>query len=132
MQAHEIGADDRGKWGHPPPLPDDRPIIGEGEALTPAGAARRARDEPERDEAEGTTTVAANEGDSGEVEVLPDGSVSVPVLEEELVVTKRVVVKERIIVRKQVESETRTVEADLARERVEITEDNDAPGEHAD
>ena len=35
--------------------------------------------------------------DSGEIETLPDGSVSIPVLEEELVVTKRVVVRERII-----------------------------------
>jgi hypothetical protein len=33
------------------------------------------------------TDVSAN--DSGKVETLPDGSISVPVLEEELVVTKR-------------------------------------------
>jgi stress response protein YsnF len=37
--------------------------------------------------------------DSGEVEVLPDGSLSIPVFEEELVVQKRLVVRERIIVR---------------------------------
>ena len=44
--------------------------------------------------------VAAAEGDSGEVETLTDGSVCIPVFEEELVVTKRVVVRERVIIRK--------------------------------
>jgi uncharacterized protein (TIGR02271 family) len=48
---------------------------------------------------------AANEGDSGEIEVLPDGSVSIPILEEELVVAKRTVVRERVIVRKRTETE---------------------------
>ena len=63
------------------------------------------------------------EGDSGEVEVLPDGSVSIPVFEEELVVEKRLVVRERVIVRKHTVSEDRRVEADLRRERVEIEVD---------
>jgi len=58
---------------------------------------------------------APEEGDSGEVEVLPDGSISIPVFEEELVVEKRLVVRERVIVRKQMVSEDRVVEADLRR-----------------
>jgi uncharacterized protein (TIGR02271 family) len=64
----------------------------------------------------------AAEGDSGEVEVLPDGSVSIPILEEELVVTKRVVVRERIVVRKVRAVEEVRVEADLRRERVDVEE----------
>jgi uncharacterized protein (TIGR02271 family) len=61
--------------------------------------------------------------DSGLVETLPDGSVSIPVFEEELVVTKRVVVRERVIVRKQTTVEQQTVAAELRRERVEIDAD---------
>lgn len=63
------------------------------------------------------------EEDSGEIETLPDGSLSIPVLEEELVVTKRVVVRERIIVRKHTLTEQARVEADLRREQVEIDTD---------
>ena len=62
----------------------------------------------------------ADEDDSGEVEVLADGSVSIPLLEEELVVTKRVVVRERIIVRKQRRSEPEQIQAELRRERLDI------------
>ena len=64
--------------------------------------------------------IPAAEQDSGEVETLADGSISIPVFEEELVVTKRVVVRERVVVRKRTEVEDRRVEADLRRERVEI------------
>jgi len=67
--------------------------------------------------------VPAGEGDSGEIETLPDGSVSIPVLEEELVVNKRVVVRERIVVRKEVTSKIERVRADLRRERVELEAD---------
>jgi uncharacterized protein (TIGR02271 family) len=69
---------------------------------------------------------AAVEGDSGEIETLPDGAISIPILEEELVITKRIVVRERIVVSKEVETETQRVEAELRRERVEIDE-GDAP-----
>ena len=66
---------------------------------------------------------AAEESDSGEVEVLPDGSVSIPVFEEKLVIEKRLVVRERVIVRKRTVTEDQVVEADLRRERVEIEVD---------
>lgn len=65
----------------------------------------------------------AEEYDSGEIETLPDGSISIPILEEELVVTKRLVVKERIIVRKDTVTETRRVDAELRKERLEIEGD---------
>jgi uncharacterized protein (TIGR02271 family) len=67
--------------------------------------------------------VPAGEGDSGKIETLPDGSISIPLLEEELVISKRVVVRERIVIRKQTELETRQVRAELRREHLEI----DAP-----
>lgn len=61
--------------------------------------------------------------DSGQIETLPDGSISIPVFEERLVVEKRLVVRERIIVRKHTVTDQRVVEAELARERVEIDVD---------
>jgi uncharacterized protein (TIGR02271 family) len=71
--------------------------------------------------------VAAGEGDSGEVETLPDGSISIPVLEEELVVTKRVVVRERIVIRKEIRTQTETVEAELRSEHVDVDVDEEPP-----
>lgn len=68
--------------------------------------------------------VPAVEGDSGQVETLPDGSMSIPVFEEQLVVEKRLVVRERIIIRKHTVFEEQRVEADLRRERVEIEADD--------
>lgn len=67
--------------------------------------------------------VPAGQEDSGKVETLPDGSVSIPVFEEELVVTKRRVVRERIIVRKSVRTHRHPVEATLLKERVEVSGD---------
>lgn len=66
---------------------------------------------------------AALPDDSGQVETLPDGSVSIPVFEEQIVVEKRLVVRERVILRKQTITEDHLVEADLRRERVEIETD---------
>jgi uncharacterized protein (TIGR02271 family) len=68
----------------------------------------------------------AAEEDSGEVETLPDGSVSIPVLEEEIVITRRTVVRERVIVRKKVVTEYEDVSVDLRRERVAIDADDQA------
>ena len=65
---------------------------------------------------------AGDDGDDGQVWYLPDGSVSVPVLEEELVVTKRLRVRERIVIRKFTTTEQVVVEADLRKERIEIDE----------
>lgn len=67
--------------------------------------------------------VGPNPDDSGQVETLPDGSLSVPVLEEELVVTRRTVVRERVVLRKRTVTEQTPVEADLRRERVELEAD---------
>ena len=63
------------------------------------------------------------EVDSGEVEILEDGSISIPVFQEELVIEKRLVVRERVVVRKHTVTEERLVEADLRRERVEVDVD---------
>lgn len=63
------------------------------------------------------------EADSGEVEVLADGSISILVFQEELIIEKRLVVRERVIVREHTIEEERLVEADLRRERVEVDVD---------
>jgi uncharacterized protein (TIGR02271 family) len=67
----------------------------------------------------------AREGDSGEIETLPDGSVSIPLFEEELVVTKRLVVRERLVIRKQTRVETERVGATLRSERIEVETEED-------
>jgi uncharacterized protein (TIGR02271 family) len=67
--------------------------------------------------------VPATDRDSGEIETLPDGSVSIPVLEEQLVITKRLVVRERVIIRKRTIIEDRSVEATLRKERVTVDGD---------
>jgi uncharacterized protein (TIGR02271 family) len=61
--------------------------------------------------------------DSGEVETLPDGSLSIPLFEEQLIVEKRLVVRERVIIRKYRVAEDHLVDADLRRERLEIDAD---------
>ena len=67
--------------------------------------------------------VAAAEGDSGEVVTLEDGSVSIPVFEEEIVVTKRLVVRERVIIRKATVTDEHRIETELRKERVEVDAD---------
>ena len=67
------------------------------------------------------------ENDTGEIITLPDGSVSVPLLEEEIIVTKRTVVRERVIIRKRTVTEEHTVEAAVRRERISIDADEGVP-----
>ena len=69
--------------------------------------------------------VAAIEGDSGLVETLEDGSISIPVFEEQIVVEKRLVVRERVVLRKHTVYEEHKVTADLRRERLEVDVDGD-------
>lgn len=63
--------------------------------------------------------VADPAADSGRVETLPDGSLSIPVFEEQLVVTKRLIVRERVVVRKHTVYEEHEASADLRRDRLE-------------
>jgi uncharacterized protein (TIGR02271 family) len=65
----------------------------------------------------------AQKDDSGKVETLPDGSISIPVFEEELVVTKRTVLRERVVVRKHVITEHKQVRERLQKERVTFDAD---------
>src|SRR5687767_12260472 len=69
------------------------------------------------EEVDGLEHMPAAVGDSGEVEVLPDGSLSIPVFEERLVVSKQIVVKERVVVRKRTVMQTELVQESLRRER---------------
>src|SRR5438094_68530 len=94
---------------------------------------RVAEDVPLEAEYADVTRVAAEPVDSGEIETLPDGSVSIPILEEELVLTKRLVVRERVVIRKRTVTEVRRVEADLRRERVDVEETTERDAvEHED
>jgi uncharacterized protein (TIGR02271 family) len=64
--------------------------------------------------------VPVGENDSGKIETLPDGSVSIPLFEEELEVVARTVLRERVIIRKERVTEWQTIEAERRRERVEL------------
>ena len=61
--------------------------------------------------------------DSGEIETLADGSISIPLFEERLVVTKQTFVRERVILRKRTVTEQHVIEAELRRERIDIQGD---------
>jgi uncharacterized protein (TIGR02271 family) len=71
-------------------------------------------------------TVPPDDDDSGKIEVLPDGTVSIPIYVEELVVTRRTVLKERILIRKEIASRSERVQAELRREHVEIDAEGQA------
>jgi uncharacterized protein (TIGR02271 family) len=66
--------------------------------------------------------------DSGQIETLPDGSVSIPLFEEELEVTRKTVLRERVIIRKELATDWQVVQAELRRERVEIDTRGLPPG----
>jgi uncharacterized protein (TIGR02271 family) len=51
--------------------------------------------------------------------------VSIPLVEEELVVTRRLVVRERIVIRKRKRFDTERVEVTLRSEHIEIQERSD-------
>lgn len=73
----------------------------------------------------GERRVPLNENDSGRIEVLDDGSVSIPIYAEELVVTRRTVLKERVIIKKELTSRIEQVTAELRQEHVAIDTEGD-------
>ncbi len=62
------------------------------------------------------------EGDKAEIEIGED-EIVVPVIEEEIVVEKRPVVKEEIRIRRRVVEETEVIEEDVRREEIEVRRD---------
>lgn len=84
---------------------------------------------PRAHEIDRVERVSVAPGDSGRIENLPDSSISIPVLEKELVVTKRVVVRERIIIRKEVRVEQVSVRDVFKAERIEVAWATTAPQE---
>jgi uncharacterized protein (TIGR02271 family) len=85
----------------------------------------RVREEHPRKRQElATERVPVGEGDSGKIETLPDGSISIPLFEERLVVTRQTVLRERVIIRKEDVTDWQTVEAELRRERVRFETDD--------
>ncbi len=63
---------------------------------------------------------------TAQIEVTED-EIRIPIFAEEVVVEKRVVPRDEFIVRKRQVTETRTVEADLRRERLDVSQSGDAP-----
>ena len=78
------------------------------------------RDFPRQREELEQERVPPEEHDSGDIKTLPDGSISIPLYEEELLVTRRTVLRERVIIRKENVTDWLRVEADLRRERLDI------------
>ena len=117
-------------------LPIDRVSIDEqqravfSDAATDVSDSLPSHDEPRQAEpsnARGVAgDVAARTGGASvtgaTVERMADGEqvIKVPIVEEELVVERRPVVKEVVVIRKRPVQESRTVEADLRKERLEI------------
>ena len=89
---------------------------------------RVAEDYPVRREQLFEERLPAGPDDSGRIETLPDGSISIPLFEEELVVTRRTVLRERVIIRKEEVTEWQRVEAELRRERVRVESGAAPPG----
>ncbi|MCW2922497.1 MAG: hypothetical protein JWL76_2371 [Thermoleophilia bacterium] len=72
----------------------------------------------------GDTEIAAPlEGDSGEILTLEDGSISIPLFEERIVVRKELVVRERVVIRKRVTTEEHRIDATLKSEHIQIEGD---------
>jgi uncharacterized protein (TIGR02271 family) len=67
------------------------------------------------------------EGDASEAEI-GDDEVVVPVIEEEVVVGKRPVVKEEVRVRKDVVEDTEVVEEDVRREEIDVEDETNRRG----
>jgi uncharacterized protein (TIGR02271 family) len=67
------------------------------------------------------------EGEASEAEI-GDDEVTVPVTEEEVIVSKRPVAKEEVRIRKDVVSDTETVEEDVRREEIEVEDDTKRRG----
>ena len=67
-----------------------------------------------------TDHVPPDAGDDGEVHELPDGTLSIPVFEEQIVVTRRTVVRERVLLRRQIVAETVQVNEEVRREQFEL------------
>jgi uncharacterized protein (TIGR02271 family) len=70
-----------------------------------------------------------SDGDSGEIETLEDGSISIPLFEERLVVSKELFVRERVILRKRTVTEQHRIETELRKEQIEVDGDVETTGE---
>ncbi|MDQ4003216.1 MAG: YsnF/AvaK domain-containing protein, partial [Actinomycetota bacterium] len=75
---------------------------------------------PKRREEVSVERVPVEDREASEAEIVEDDEVRIPVVEEEVVVEKRPVVKEEIRLRKAVVEEEEVVEADLRKEEVKV------------
>ena len=65
-------------------------------------------------------------GSTGTKPTIGEDEIRVPLMAEEVVAEKRVVPKEEIVIRKHAKQETKTVEADLKKERIDLDTKGDA------
>ena len=80
---------------------------------------------PKKREEVSVDRVPVNDGTPGEI---GEGEVSVPVVEEEVVVDKRAVAKEEIRVRKDVVQDQEVVEEDVRKEEIDIDDTSGTSG----
>jgi uncharacterized protein (TIGR02271 family) len=136
------GAGSGGGSGRPAPVPDNAPAlvrhdeearvdarwdeVGHAHVRREVTSRRVSERHPRQLEELAHERVPAADDDSGEIEVLPDGSVSIPLFEEELVVTRRQVLRERVVIRKELVTEWQTVDTELRREHVAFESDDAA------
>ena len=74
-----------------------------------------------------TEHVATDEVDDGEVHELSDGTLSIPVFEEQIVLSRRTVVRERILLKRKVVAESVEVNTEVRREEFELTNSDGDP-----
>jgi uncharacterized protein (TIGR02271 family) len=72
------------------------------------------------------------EGQEGQAAELKGDEIRVPLMEEEVVVEKRPVTKEEVVIRKHAVEETENVEADVRKERVDISKQGERVREEDD
>src|SRR4051812_11323709 len=131
-----------GGVGRPTPVPDDEAAlvrheeeahvdtrweeVGHARVRREVTSHRVREQHPRRLEELAHERVPVTDNHSGEVEVLPDGSVSIPLFEEELVVTRRQVLRERVVIRKELVTDWETIDVELRREHVAFETDDAA------
>lgn len=69
----------------------------------------------------------AEPADDGQVHELSDGTLSIPIFEEQIVVTRRTVVRERLLLRRQVVAETVEINEEVRREEFELSTEEGEP-----
>jgi uncharacterized protein (TIGR02271 family) len=65
--------------------------------------------------------------DDGEIHELSDGTLSIPIFEEQIVISRRTVVRERLLLRRQIIAETVEVNEEVRREQFDLSAEDGTP-----